>query len=134
MSPKPTIYELLYVSTMAPTSPISAVAQIAAKSRAWNAAHDITGLLIFDGMHFCQQLEGRQQEVTDLFGRISRDKRHTGVTLIHNGPVSDRRFMNFSLAFTNTEDMEVIGRIGALRGAPGLAAFEELLLTLDIER
>ena len=129
----PKIYELLYVSTLAPTSPISAVASIAAASRAWNAAHDITGVLIFDGMHFCQQLEGRQQDVLALFESISRDARHTGVTLIHHGLLPNRRFMNFSLAFTNVEDMEVLGRIGTLPGKLGLAAFEQLLLTLDIE-
>ena len=133
MNPKPKIYELLYVSTMAPTSPISAVASIAATSRAWNAAHDITGVLIFDGIQFCQQLEGRQQEVIALFESISRDVRHTAVTLVYHGALPDRRFMNFSLAFTDVEDTEVLGRIRALHGEPGLAAFEELLLTLDIE-
>ena len=133
MTPTPKLYELLYVSTLAPTSPISAVASIAATSRAWNAANDITGLLIFDGVHFCQQIEGRKQDVIDLFDRIRRDTRHMSVTLIHHHPLLERRFMNFSLAFTSVDDIEVLTRLEGLQGEPGLAAFDELLLTLDFE-
>jgi Sensors of blue-light using FAD len=49
LNPPPKIYEVLYVSTIDPTAPISVVADIAAKARAWNLEHDLTGLLIFNG-------------------------------------------------------------------------------------
>ena len=52
------LYEVLYVSTLAPDQPLQVVAEIAAHARPANASMDITGLLIFDGQRFCQQLEG----------------------------------------------------------------------------
>ncbi|WP_349678371.1 BLUF domain-containing protein [Polaromonas sp. UBA4122] len=54
-------YEVLYVSTIAPEAPISIVANIAGKARPANHERDITGLLIFDGMRFCEQLEGHRE-------------------------------------------------------------------------
>ena len=51
------LYEVLYVSVLAPDQPLSVVAEIAGRARAANAQGDITGLLIFDGQRFCQQLE-----------------------------------------------------------------------------
>ena len=57
------LYEVLYVSTLAPDQPTAVVAEIAAKARQVNAELDVTGLLIFDGQRFCQQLEGPQKAV-----------------------------------------------------------------------
>ena len=133
MKPPTDIYELIYVSTMAPTSPISVVASIAAMSRKLNALKGITGMLIFDGLRFCQQFEGNQEDVLALFERISRDPRHDAVTLIYHGPLQARRFKSFSLAFTSADDIEVLSRLEALKGHTGLAAFSELLPTLDCE-
>lgn len=129
----PKIFELLYVSTIDPTAPTSVVADIAAKARVWNLQHELTGLLIFDGMRFCQQIEGPQKEVLALIERISADARHSNVTIFHHGQLSQRRFLNFSLAFTNVDDIEVLPRLEKLDGAAGVAAFVELLGTLEID-
>ena len=51
------LYEVLYVSTIAPDAPVSVVANIARTARVFNAAHDITGLLIFDGQRFASSLK-----------------------------------------------------------------------------
>ena len=126
------LYEALYVSTIAPDAPLSVVSEIAATSRTWNVAHDITGLLIFDGMRFCQQLEGRQKDVLALVERISNDTRHTHVTVFHHGAISERRFRSFALAFTNVDDIEVLGRLEQLDGQPGVDAFTALVATLDL--
>ncbi len=127
------LYEALYVSTMAPDAPISAVADIAGKARTFNAGRDITGLLIFDGLRFCQQLEGRQKEVLSLVERIRHDPRHTDVEIIHHGPLDERRFRSFALAFTNVDDADVLSRIAQLDGQAGIAAFTELVATLDMD-
>ena len=81
MHPVPKIIEVLYVSTIHPAAAISVVADIAAKARVWNLAHQLTGLLIFDGMRFCQQIEGPQKGVLALIERISADARHLNVTI-----------------------------------------------------
>lgn len=125
-------YEVIYVSTIAPGVPVSAVAAIAGKARRFNAENNITGLLIFDGMRFCQQLEGAQKEVLALMERIREDSRHDKVEIFHHGPLAERRFRNFSLAFTSVEDVEVLGRLELMDGQPAIDAFVELLTTLDM--
>ena len=55
---------------------------ILSQSIASNIAHEITGILMFNGRNFMQILEGPRQAVQDLFARIMNDSRHTGVVLI----------------------------------------------------
>ena len=118
------LYEVLYVSTLAPDQPTAVVAEIAAKARQVNAELDITGLLIFDGQRFCQQLEGPQKAVLKLIERIRNDPRH--VKVVHNGPLAGRRFQQFSLAFSTVEDADALARMERLDGEAALAAFEAM--------
>ena len=127
------LYEALYVSTLAPDAALSVVADIAGKSRTYNAANDLTGLLIFDGLRFCQQLEGPQKVVLALIERIGRDSRHTDVEIIHHGALAERRFRCFALAFTDVDDEDVLGRISKLDGQPAIDAFTGLVATLDFD-
>ena len=120
------LYEVLYVSTLAPDQPTAVVAEIAAKARQVNAQLDITGLLIFDGQRFCQQLEGPQKAVLKLIERIRNDPRHVNVEVLHHGPLAGRRFQHFSLAFSTGEDVEALARMERLDGEAALAAFEAL--------
>lgn len=133
MKPITKLYEVLYVSTIAPTAPISVVADIASKSRIRNQTQNITGLLIFDGLRFCQQIEGGQKEVLALIERISSDARHSNVTIFHHGMLAERRFKNFSLAFTDVDDIEALARLEKLDGQTGVTAFVELLATLELD-
>ena len=126
-------YEAFYVSTIAQDAPLSVVGDIARSARTFNLAHNITGLLIFDGLRFCQQLEGRQKDVLALMDRISKDARHGNVTVFHHGPSAQRRFKDFSLAFTSVADVEVLSRLENLNGQAGITAFIELVATLDLE-
>ena len=126
------LYEALYVSTIAPDAPLSVVGDIAGRARLFNAAHDITGLLIFDGMRFCQQLEGRQKDILALIERISNDTRHEGVTIFHHGAIAERRFKGFALVFTDVDDIEVLGRLEQLDGQPAVDAFLALVATLGL--
>ena len=133
MKPISKFYEVLYVSTLAPTFPVNVVANIAARARTLNGEQNITGLLIFDGMRFCQQIEGSEKEVLAGIERISKDIRHTNVTIFHHGPLAERRFKSFSLAFTNTDDIEALSKMEKLDGQAGVTAFIDLLTTLELE-
>ena len=120
------LYEVLYVSTLAPDQPTAVVAEIAAKARQVNAELDVTGLLIFDGQRFCQQLEGPQKAVLKLIERIRNDPRQGTVEVVHNGPLAGRRFQQFSLAFSTVEDADALARMERLDGEAALAAFEAM--------
>ena len=125
------LYEVLYVSTIASSAPLSVVAAIAARSRAWNAQHEITGLLIFDGMRFCQQLEGQPQAVLSLLDRIKLDARHSNVTIFHRGGLQARRFRSFAMAFSTLEDADALAKLEVLDGEAAISAFSDLLPALD---
>lgn len=127
------LYEVLYVSTLAPDTPINVVADITRKARLTNQAANITGLLIFDGLRFCEQLEGEQKNVVKLVERIQDDPRHTEMHILHNGPLDARRFKRFSMGYALVEDTEALEAIKKLDGTPAVEAFLALLPTLDLD-
>ncbi|MNV69820.1 Blue light- and temperature-regulated antirepressor YcgF [compost metagenome] len=126
------LYEVLYVSTLAPEQPLSVVAEIAGRARQVNGELDITGLLIFDGQRFCQQLEGPKKVVLKLIERIRNDPRHVNVEVLHHGPLAGRRFQNFSLAFSTVEDVDALARLERLDGDAALAAFNTVCNELEL--
>ena len=120
------LYEVLYVSTLAPDQPLQVVAEIAAHARPANAAMDITGLLIFDGQRFCQQLEGSQKNVLSAMARICQDPRHVEVNVVHQGALDARRFSSFSLAFSEMDGGDLLEQLEQLDGDAALQAFAAL--------
>src|ERR1044072_1231819 len=48
-------------------------------AREANALEGITGLLIFNGTHFLQIIEGAPHAIDELVERLRRDRRHSGV-------------------------------------------------------
>ena len=125
------LYEVLYVSTQAPDAPLSSVADIASKARIANAAKGITGLLIFDGLRYCQQIEGPQKTVLALIERIRVDPRHVNMEILHHGALADRRFRTFSLGYTTADDPDLLERLEKLDGQKAVEAFLALLLHVD---
>lgn len=128
-----TLYEILYVSTLSPEAPLSVVGDIAARARLANAERDITGLLIFDGMRFCQQFEGGQKQVLALLERIRQDSRHFNLQVLHHGELAARRFRQFSLGYCMVEDDDVLEAMERMDGQAALDAFTGLLSKLDLQ-
>ena len=127
------LYEILYVSTMAANEPLRTVADIAVQSRAANLAGNITGVLVFDGMRFCQHLEGNRKQVLALMERIRQDPRHMQVEVVYHGALHERRFRHFSLGYPTLDDADLLEKIGNLDGTVALNAFWDMLTTLDLD-
>jgi hypothetical protein len=127
------IHEVLYVSTLAPDSPVKVVSQIAAKARLANQDAGITGLLVFDGMRFCQQIEGPRKAVLALIERIRQDPRHVNVEILHHGPLAQRRFHRFSLGYAAMDDADVLARIENAGPEQAMALFLALLPHIDLD-
>ncbi len=127
------LQEFLYISKLAADAPVRVVADIAVKSRSANQSRDITGLLIFDGLHFCQQFEGSDVEAAALMNRIRADPRHIDVEILHHGPLTERRFKRWSLGYTSVDDIEVLARLERLQGRDAVEAFMGLLTSLDLD-
>jgi Sensors of blue-light using FAD len=70
---------------------------IVSKARLYNAAHDISGFLMFDQRRFHQILEGPTKEVDALFARIEADQRHSNVKLLKRDMIKVSTFENWSM-------------------------------------
>jgi hypothetical protein len=66
-------------------------------ARELNALDGITGLLVFNGTHFLQIVEGSHDAIEDLLGRLRRDPRHTGLEVRDERKVRSRSFPVWSM-------------------------------------
>lgn len=127
------LHELMYVSTLSPGATLSVIPDIARQARAANKLLGITGLLVFDGERFCQQLEGGLKAVRQLFEQISADVRHVNVQLVHQGPLAGRRFQKFSMGYAPVEDIDVLGELELLDGDAAVDVFVRMVATVDMD-
>lgn len=88
---------LIYVSTASLEVSGNDLNAILSVSQKHNASAGITGLLAFNGRNFMQALEGGEAQVLDTMGRISADKRHSGIVVISNDVIDGRAFPDWSM-------------------------------------
>ena len=69
----------------------------------------ITGALAYHDRHFLQVLEGSRASVTDLYGRIRRDRRNHSHATIFQAPVSERLFAEWSMGWVPEEELRLVG-------------------------
>ena len=66
-------------------------------ARELNALDGITGLLIFNGTHFLQIVEGSPLAIDDLVERLRRDPRHSGIEIRDQRGIDERSFPDWSM-------------------------------------
>jgi hypothetical protein len=126
------LHEILYFSQLAPNQPTDVVGHIVAQARARNAVEGITGLLVFDGMRFCQHFEGPRGNVLRLMQRLEADPRHVQMRVVYEGELLQRRYHAFDLGLAQVEDSEDIAIVQQFDGVEALARFMALRPRLDI--
>lgn len=77
-----------------------------AGARRDNAVKGVTGVLTVHGSFFAQCLAGPKAEVEELFGRIERDRRHDGVTVLLEQRVPEHTFGEWSMGCTRLTESE----------------------------
>lgn len=118
------LYEVLYLSRLAPDAAIGEIGPIVRGARVRNALRGVTGTLVFDGQRFCQLLEGAEEVVRPLMQRIAADPRHVQVNVLHQRVhAGARRFPGWSLGYALAREP---GSLDALRGVAGQSAVEQL--------
>jgi hypothetical protein len=127
------LYEIIYVSTMAAGTPVTAVPHIVARSRQNNKANDITGMLMFDGQRFAELLEGPRTAVLELIERIRLDSRHTHMEVLHHASIEERRFVRFSMAYVPVEEEEALARLEQSDGQAAVQRFLDLIPVVDLD-
>lgn len=102
------LYRLVYVSrNMLPGDADVAdteLAAILAASRRNNEPDGITGALLFNQDCFAQVLEGGLEAVQSTFERIQCDPRHQETVILSAGPVAQREFGQWSMAYAGRTD------------------------------
>ncbi|MDO7845533.1 BLUF domain-containing protein [Hymenobacter sp. M29] len=92
------VHQVLYHSRAAGHPTQAELDALLTWSRAYNAAHGITGLLLYSDGRYLQVLEGTEAAIEDLYAHIQRDTRHSQVETVSRGP-GPRRFAEWSMDF-----------------------------------
>ena len=66
-------------------------------ARKRNAADGITGLLVFNGTHFLQTIEGPERAIDSLIERLRNDPRHTGFEIRDQRKIDARSFPDWAM-------------------------------------
>ena len=62
-----------------------------------NALDGVTGILVFNGTHFLQIIEGADTAIDDLLERLRRDHRHSGLEVRDERKIESRSFPDWSM-------------------------------------
>jgi len=93
------IIKLVYCSRASELPSPMQLDELLGTARSFNAAHNVSGILLYKDGSFFQYLEGEREVVEALFERIKRDKRHYAVRLLLSNPINERVFNNWQMGF-----------------------------------
>lgn len=93
------LHELIYISLATQEMSIADLTDLLDQSRQKNSKFNITGLLIYHKKEFMQLLEGKKDDIFSLYDTICKDERNTQNHLLWNGPIQQRSFADWSMAF-----------------------------------
>lgn len=99
---------LIYVSIMTVDCDTEALENILKVSRSNNTKRDITGFLCYDPAFFMQCIEGPREAINGLYTNISRDKRHTNLTLLEYVDIEKRIFGNWAMGFIPSSNIDKV--------------------------
>lgn len=86
--------------------------QLLTQARLRNQQQQITGHLLFWQGRFTQCLEGPSAPLERLWQGLLRDARHQDVSLLARYPIDERRFEQWTMAFSTYQALYVHGMTG----------------------
>ncbi len=104
--PVPPLHSFLYLSRAVVPFDDAALKALLLSARAFNEAHAVTGLLIYDYVpgvgsgHFCQYVEGPADAMREVRSRIEADLRHDSIEYLHEAETQARLFTSFAMGYT----------------------------------
>jgi hypothetical protein len=96
------------------------VEAIVAGARRANARRGVTGALMYTGAHFAQVIEGEAADLAATMAEIERDPRHDTLVRLMDGPVVERRFGAWRMAFIDAPGADDL--LARLLAEPAAAA------------
>lgn len=135
------LVRLLYASRTT-AAPKQTVAQILAAARSKNLQQGLTGVLVCGQSVFLHVLEGNRRAVSQLYGQIQRDPRHTDIELLALHDITERRFGAWALGVVNVAQINKSTFLKyserpeldpySMPGTASLALLEDLVATASI--
>ncbi len=98
------VYQLIYISSVAPGINDQALASLAKKACASNERLDVTGVMLVHNGSIMQVLEGNELVVESLYKKISYDKRHTQCLVMIRRDAPEREFKDWRMGFKYIEN------------------------------
>lgn len=98
-----TFKTVLYVSKAQRYKAHAQLKTLVPRARAVNQKLDITGLLMFDGHHYAQLLEGPPKAIDAVMARIALDPRHSRLQVLSDDRRKDRSYVGFPLTYLYEE-------------------------------
>ncbi|ROP61796.1 EAL domain-containing protein (putative c-di-GMP-specific phosphodiesterase class I) [Enterobacter sp. BIGb0383] len=83
---------IIYRSHICDSVSASVLGEMVTVANNKNSRADVTGILLFNGTHFFQLLEGPEEEVTEIYRHIREDSRHYNVVELFCDRAPARRF------------------------------------------
>ncbi|MCI1188185.1 BLUF domain-containing protein [Hymenobacter sp. DH14] len=124
MPPQPMLYSLIYRSQASRAVHEVTLPPLLRKARLHNERTRLGGLLLYANGEFMQVLEGPEPALSQLYARIQADPRHFAVRTLAYGPIAERAFPDWRMAYApaDAKALEKITGFLPLKAAPGLAA------------
>ncbi len=119
------MYEIVYCSKASHDLTKKDIDDILKTAHGFNAKYNITGCLLYYNREFIQILEGEKERIQDLYALIYDDDRHTDIIMLAEGEKKERTFKDWSMAYQELSDDDVLG-IGKELFKSNFIAFSEL--------
>lgn len=91
------LYQLVYKSIISRELDASKIEEFVSVIHPANKQLGVTGLLIFDGEHFLQVIEGEISVISKLMASIQHDTRHSNVVLLLKEPIPKRDYDQWAM-------------------------------------
>ena len=104
------LYELIYVSEATREMSQMDLTSLLDQSREKNAKLNVTGMLVYHKQEFMQLLEGSKEDVLSLYETICRDDRNQKNHLMWDGPIEQRAFEDWAMAFLSPGKLSLEGK------------------------
>ncbi len=101
------LHELIYTSLATREMSTVDLTVLLDQSRRNNLRLGMTGLLVYHQREFMQILEGDKAEIFSLYGKICKDNRNQRNYLMWHGPIEQKSFADWSMAFLTPGDLSL---------------------------
>lgn len=109
------LYRVVYLSSALQHFGLVDLDLLFTAARRRNIRDNVTGLLLHDGEHFIQALEGEEVILRHLMRRIEADPRHGGLSYLAAGQIGNRLFGRWAMASGRAAPGSIPAMVDAIR-------------------